>query len=117
MVGKWLTGPVNTVFDLDDQVPVRDVTLFRAFAEDLKKKTRSQIEVTAGKSIEAVAMIYSEGNPRMSCLVGGCIEQALMSRNYQQSRGPFRIWPWLEASTISDAAVTISINPHTNGLF
>lgn len=45
-----------TVFDFDDQVPVRDVTLFRAFTESDGKNTISQRGVIAGENIEAVAM-------------------------------------------------------------
>lgn len=46
-----LTGPVNTVFDLDDQVPVRDVTLLSAFVNGAKQASESAKENAEGNSI------------------------------------------------------------------
>lgn len=38
--GKWrLAGPVNTDLDFDDQVPVRDVTLFWGVTGGNKERT------------------------------------------------------------------------------
>lgn len=56
VAGKGLTGPVKTAFDLDDQVPVRAVTLFRASVEGKRDVIRTTIarEVLAEKNIDRV---------------------------------------------------------------
>lgn len=52
---------MKTVFDFDDQVPVRDVTLFRESVGGARKHTRSQREVVAGRGIGAVAVGWFGG--------------------------------------------------------
>lgn len=53
-----LTGPVKTVFDLDDQVPVSDVTLLRAFVKGARESTRRAREVVAGSNIVLPLLMY-----------------------------------------------------------
>lgn len=52
---------MKTVFDFDDQVPERDVTLFRESVGGVRKHTRNQKEVIARKNIEVVAMKWFWG--------------------------------------------------------
>lgn len=56
MAGKRLTGPVKTAFDLDDQVPVRAVTLFKPFVENTREEIKSTIarDVIPQKNIDRV---------------------------------------------------------------
>lgn len=46
-----VTGPVKTVFDLDDQVPVSEVTLPRALVVRAREETRRTSEATIGNNI------------------------------------------------------------------
>lgn len=42
---------MNTVFDLDDQVPMSDVTLLRAFVNGAKQASESAKETAEGNNI------------------------------------------------------------------
>lgn len=48
---------MKTVFDLDDQVPVRAVTFFRTSVECAREKMRNPKEVTAEKNISSSAVV------------------------------------------------------------